>query len=383
MIDVEVLFWLFNSIVVYVYLGYPALILGLGYLVANRVKKKTIYPSVDFLIAAYNEDRDIEEKLLNTLALDYPKDKLRIVVVSDGSTDRTDDIVRSYREQGVELFRVEGRKGKTEARNQAVEKMESEIIVFSDATTVYKKDAIKKLVQNFNDPSVGQVSGNLKYIDFEKSGTGLATKIYWQYETMIKENQTRIKTLTGAIGCINAFRRELYTRLPSNIIEDFTEPLMILLKGKRIVFEKEAVAYEKTTTKPKQEINMRIRVIRGGMTGMLYARKLLNPFKYPFESFQLISHKILRWMVPIFCILIFICSVWLSFYHLNNLYKVFLFLQIIFYCSALLGVYLEQKNVHLKILSITQYFCVVNFCALIALWKTMTSTLESTWETDR
>lgn len=256
----------------------------------------------------YNEEAGIGEKIRNSLELDYPKDKIEIVVVSDGSTDKTDEIVKSFESSGVRLFRVEGRVGKTEARNQAVLAMKKEIIVFSDATAVYEKDAIKKLVRNFNDPSVGMVSGNLTYFDKAQSSMGLATKIYWNYEKAIKRAQSRLYTLTGAVGCINAFRRNLYHVLPPNIIEDFTEPLMIVAQDYRIVYEQEAVSYERTTEVASQEFHMRVRVIRGGMKGFLYAFRRLNFKKHSFILFQLFGHKVLRWLMPIFLILLFVAN---------------------------------------------------------------------------
>lgn len=339
-------------------------------------------PEVSLLIAAYNEEESIAAKILNSLELDYPKEKLEIVVVSDGSTDRTDEIVKTFSEHGVRLFRVEGRVGKTEARNQAVLAMRREIIVFSDATAIYEKDAIKKLVRNFSDQSVGMVSGNLTYFDKSQGAMGLATKLYWGYESAIKRAQSKLRTLTGAVGCINAFRRKLYHVLPPNIIEDFTEPLMIVAQGYRIVYEQEAISYERTTQKPSQEFHMRVRVIRGGMKGFIYAFRRLNFKDHALVLFQLFGHKVLRWLMPITLLLLLVTNLLLFIFGQNLLADLLLIAQSICYALALLGMFWRPSGILGKMISIPTYFVIVNAASLKALYLTLTTDLEATWETN-
>ncbi len=334
------------------------------------------------MIAAYNEEETIADKIKNSLELDYPKDKLEIVVVSDGSTDRTDEIVKGFADQGVRLFRVEGRVGKTEARNQAVLAMRKEIIVFSDATAVYEKNVIRKLVRNFADPSVGMVSGNLTYFDKTQGSMGLATKLYWGYESAIKRAQSRLHTLTGAVGCINAFRRKLYHVLPPNIIEDFTEPLMIVAQGYRIVYEREAISYERTTQKPSQEFHMRVRVIRGGMKGFIYAFRRLNFKDHTLVLLQLFGHKVLRWLMPVTLISIFITNLALFIFGQNFLADMLMVAQFMCYALALLGMMWRPGGILGKIISIPTYFVIVNAASLKALYLTLTTDLEATWETN-
>lgn len=378
-----VLIYFLLSIIVYAYLGYPITVMMISAFKHNKVDySEEFTPTVSMLIAAYNEESFIEKKILNSLELDYPQNKFEIVVVSDGSTDETDAIVRKYTDRGIKLLRVEGRVGKTEARNQAVLKCANEIIVFSDATAIYEKDAIKKLVRNFADKTVGMVSGNLKYSDQSAGSMGLATKIYWKYESAIKNAQSKMRTLTGAIGCINAFRRELYYVLPSNIIEDFTEPLMIVAQNYRIIYEKEAIASERTTQKPSQEFHMRVRVIRGGMKGFLYAFRKMNFKDHGFVILQLIGHKVLRWLVPVFLILLFITST-LGVLLVSNVEIQLLFLaQIICYTFAILGIFIQIPGAVGKVLSIPTYFLIVNSASLKALYLTLTTELEATWETN-
>lgn len=379
----EILILILLGIMFYSYFGYPLTLFFLSLFSKNKViKDESFLPEVSLLIAAYNEEETIALKIKNSLELDYPKDKMEIVIVSDGSTDKTDDIVRSFESSGIKLYRVEGRVGKTEARNQAVLAMKREIIVFSDATAVYKKDAIKKLVRNFADQSVGMVSGNLSYFEKGQSSMGLATKLYWSYEKIIKKAQSKLYTLTGAVGCINAFRRKLYHVLPPNIIEDFTEPLMIVAQGYRIVYEEEAVAYERTTQKASQEFHMRVRVIRGGMKGFIYAFKRLTFKKHSFVLFQLIGHKVLRWLMPVFLILLFVVN--LLAFILNDNVAVNYLMMAQFFCYALAfsGMLWKPPGVVGKIFSIPTYFVIINAASLKALYLTLTTDLEATWETN-
>lgn len=367
----------------YSYFGYPLTLLFFSRFSKSRViKDDSFLPEVSLLIAAYNEEDTIAEKIKNSLELDYPKDKMEIVIVSDGSTDKTDEIVKSFESSGIRLFRVEGRVGKTEARNQAVLAMRKEIIVFSDATAVYEKDAIRKLVRNFADQTVGMVSGNLTYFEKGQSSMGLATKLYWNYEKSIKKAQSRLYTLTGAVGCINAFRRKLYHVLPPNIIEDFTEPLMIVAQDYRIVYEEEAVSYERTTQKPSQEFHMRVRVIRGGMKGFIYAFRRLNFKKHSFVLFQLFGHKVLRWLMPVFLILLFIVNLLSFIFNHNMAADLLMMAQFICYAIALLGIMWKPPGIIGKVFSIPTYFVIINAASLKALYLTLTTDLEATWETN-
>jgi len=378
------LFWLMLFLIFYTYIGYPLLIFLLSFFINNPVRKYDIEPAVSLLIAAYNEEKHIREKIENSLSLDYPKEKLEIIVVSDGSTDKTDDIVREYKNRNVILYRVEGRVGKTEARNRAVKVAKGEIIVFSDATTIYKKDVIRKLVRNFSDSRVGLVSGRYKYVDATKNAsTGWTSTLFWNYENLIKSKQITIGTLTGASGCINAFRKNLYIPLPEDIIEDLVEPLEILKSGYRIVFEPDALAYEMTTENTTQEFKMRVRVISGGMRGIWYARKVLNPFRYPFVSFQLYSHKILRWSVPIFAILLFIAN--FSLIRRSQFYYFCFILQSTFYLLAIAGLVLDllKIKIKIKVILLPLYFCTLNLASLVALIKSLKGEKKAKWETAR
>jgi cellulose synthase/poly-beta-1,6-N-acetylglucosamine synthase-like glycosyltransferase len=377
---VEFIFWITIGIIFYTYFGYPLLTLFLSLFVNNPVNKRDIEPTVTFLITAYNEEKSIRQKLENTLSLDYPRDKLEIMVASDGSTDNTDSIVREFPDKIVVLHRVEGRVGKTETQNQAVKAAKGEIVIFSDATTTYKNDAIRKIVRNYNDPSIGAVSGRYEYVNPTGAPVGLGTILFWKYENFIKSRQTRIKTITGCCGCIYSVRRSAYEPLPGDIISDLVEPLKILEKGYRIAFEPEAVAHEVTEETVGEEFSMRVRVITRAMNGLMYVKTLLNPFKYPFVSFQLISHKVLRWLIPFFLVIIFVSNAMILD---NNFYKLLFIAQVVFYLSALFAWVMEKYGKKFKLLFLPLYFCVVNIASLRAIFNLIRGRKMAVWETVR
>jgi len=376
----EVSFLLAVLLVVYVYVGYPFLIVMLSFIVKNGVKQIPGEPSVTFLITAYNEEKSIKEKLEDTLALDYPKEKLHIMVASDGSTDGTDEIVKGFSKEGVLLCRVEGRVGKTETQNQAVKEARGEIVVFSDATTKYREDALRKIVRNYGDPSVGAVSGRYEYRNPTGGAVGAGTKLFWNYENFIKRKQTEIKTITGCCGCIYSVRRDLYEALPGDIISDLVEPLKILEKGRRIAFEPDAVAQEITEEKAEEEYSMRVRVITRGMNGIAYVKGLLNPFRHGFVSFQLISHKILRWMIPFFLTVAFISNLLLL---ETAFYRLTMGIQFAFYLLAVVGWWLDRKDMKTRVTSFPLYFCVVNLAAVQGAVNFVRGRRMATWETVR
>jgi cellulose synthase/poly-beta-1,6-N-acetylglucosamine synthase-like glycosyltransferase len=344
------------------------------------VDKGDIEPTVTFLITAYNEEKNIKQKLENTLSLDYPRDKLEIMVASDGSTDNTDKIVKEFSDRGAVLHRVEGRVGKTETQNQAVSAATGEIVIFSDATTTYRKDAIRKIVRNYNDPSIGAVSGRYEYVNPTGAPVGLGTILFWKYENFVKSRQTRIKTITGCCGCIYSVRRSAYEPLPRDIISDLVEPLKILEKGYRIAFEPEAVAHEVTEETVGEEFSMRVRVITRAMNGLAYVSSLLNPMKYPFVAFQLISHKVLRWLIPFFLAIIFVSNAFI----LDNAFYRFVFLaQVVFYLSALFAWVMDKYGKKVRILFLPLYFCVVNLASVQAIFNLIKGRKMAVWETVR
>ena len=376
----EAIFWIIILLVIYTYAGYPLSVIFLSLFAKKEVKKGFYEPTVTVLITAYNEENNIASKLEDTLSLEYPKEKMEIVVASDGSNDKTEEIVRDYQSKGVRLIRVEGRVGKTETQNRAVKQAKGDIIIFSDATTKYDKSAIRKIVRNYHDPSVGAVSGRYEYYNPNGAPTGMGTILFWKYENFIKSRQTKIRTITGCCGCIYSVKKSLYEPLPANIISDLVEPLKILEKGYRIAFEPEAVAYEATEKKASDEFSMRVRVITRGMNGLLFVKNLFNPWKYNFVAFQLFSHKVLRWSIPFLMMGLLISNAFLLEYFF---YRITFFLQVIFYAAAIFGWIWSQRGKKIKMLSIPFYFCLVNLASAIALGNIVKGRKMVTWETIR
>jgi cellulose synthase/poly-beta-1,6-N-acetylglucosamine synthase-like glycosyltransferase len=381
----KIIFWISIFLIGYAYLGYPLMTLLISMFINNKVRTSNIEPFVSIIISAYNEEKDIEIKLKNSLDLDYPNDKYEIIVASDGSTDTTDEIVKKYEnnEYGIRVIlnRVEGRLGKTAAQNSAVKSCQGEIIVFSDAASMYERNALRALVRNYADENVGAVSGMYNYFNKKENSVGFATILFWKIENFIKSRQTKIKTITGCCGCIYSVRKSLYTPLPPEIISDLVEPLTILQKGYRLVFEPEALALEETAGKAEEEFKMRIRVIMRGMNGMLFVKEIFNPIKYPFEAFQLISHKIMRWLVPVFAIIAFISNGLILNEHL--IYALIFICQISFYFLALIGFFMEKKGIHKVIFYLPLYFCIVNLAALISMIKVLKKENVVIWQTKR
>lgn len=376
----KVVVWLSAGLLVYIYAGYPILLTLCSVFTRRRPAQLGYQPTVSILIAAYNEEAGIRKKIEDTLALDYPAEKMEIVVLSDCSTDRTDEIVNSFADQRVSLFRAPSRKGKTNAQNLGVEIAKGEILMFSDATTVYHPLALQYLACNYADAGVGAVSGRYQYFDPEgKSPTGSGMIAFWNYENFIKMMQSRISTLSGCCGCIYSVRRTVYTALLPDVISDLVQPLWAIKKGYRVVFEDRAIAYEETTKTSMEEFSMRVRVVTRGIRGILSVPTLLNPFKYGWVSLQLLSHKVLRWFVPFLLLSLFVSNM---FFLNKHGYNILFALQVAFYGFALLALLLPLYRLW-KPLGIPLYFCTLNAAALRSIIEVVRGKKYATWETVR
>jgi cellulose synthase/poly-beta-1,6-N-acetylglucosamine synthase-like glycosyltransferase len=373
-----VFFWVAAAFILYVYIGYPALMAFFSIFCRRVRSQPDYYPSVSILITAHNEEASIGQKIEETLKLDYPPDRIEILVLSDASTDQTESIVGSFKDPRVRLLRMEERRGKTHAQNEGVKTSNSDIIVFSDATTSYCPLALRFIVGNYRDPAVGAVSGCYQYVDRKgHSPTGLGMILFWNYENLIKTFQDRIRTITGSCGFIYSIRKRLYTELPDHIISDLVQPLRVIIQGYRVVFEDRALAYEETTKSTSEEFMMRVRVVSGAIFGILSVTELLNPLKYGWVSFQLLSHKILRWLVPLFLLMLLSSSAILALE--PGKFRLFLCFQMLFYLLALLPVWWPSNN-WWKPLTIPLYFCTLNAAALISFLQVVRGTHYAIWE---
>jgi hypothetical protein len=338
-------------------------------------------PSVSLIIAAYNEERVLAGKLVNSLSLDYPPDRLEILVASDGSTDRTEAIARAFEGRGVRLLRVEGRKGKTAAQNAAAAAANGEIVVFSDANALYEPDALRRLVARFSDPSVGCVEGRRADFATGASATARHELTYRDWESRLKTWESRVLSCTGATGPIYAVRRSLYVPLDPALISDFMEPLMIMCRhGKRQVFEAAAVSREAVLSDLNDEFHRKVRIMTRCLNSLRLAPEVLNPARHGWFSAQVISHRLLRWLVPILALSAFGANLFLLD---RPAYRITLFLQGLFAAAAALGWRLDRLQRGPACVRLPYAFCAANLAALVALGNGVRGRNVVTWRTQR
>ena len=349
------LFWISVAFPLYVYIGFPLLLWLLAALVRRAPRKQPIEPSVSLLIAAYNEAAVIADKIRNSLALDYPAEKLEVVVASDGSEDATAEIVRSF-EAGsggrVRLLNYPQNRGKMAVLNDAIRELRGNIVAFSDATSMLAADSLRTLVQSFSDPSVGAASGVYRLLKKDQAQLGAQEDVYWKYETFLKVQEARLGAFTGAHGSLFAIRRALYPFPSANTInDDFTIPMRILERGHRVAYEPAAVAFEEAHE--MEGFSRRVRITAGNIEQLREIKSLLWPPR-PFVLFCLLSHKTGRLLVPVFMLIALATNLALRG---QFPYDGLLIAQALFYSLAVLGGTVDLKP---KILRLPYYFCVVN-----------------------
>lgn len=375
----ELFFWLGAAALLYTYAGYPLLVLIVSRLRGRDVRRDNYEPDVTVIITAYNEERDLRQKLENTLALSYPREKMEIIVASDCSTDATDEIALSFASRGVRLIRQPERLGKTAAQNAAVEAARGPIILFSDATTLYQSDVLKVMMPNFADPTVGCVAGRLVYVDPASSGTGQGARSYWEYETFIKRHESRACSLIGASGCLYSVRRSAYVPLYNEACSDFLIATVMVEQGLRAIFEPDAVCTEETNRRSDRELQMRVRIITQTFTDLWRHRSMMNPLRSGFYAIELLSHKVMRYLVPFFLIIIFAASALLA---TRSLFYAAAFIaQALFYLSAVAGWVFESRGARWsRLFALPQYFVLANLASLLACFKFLRGERYARWE---
>jgi cellulose synthase/poly-beta-1,6-N-acetylglucosamine synthase-like glycosyltransferase len=372
------LFWISVFMVAYPYVVYPAVLWLLAFWRRpRRYADPAGWPDATLIICAYNEAKVIGGKLDNSLALDYPADKLEILVISDCSDDGTDDIAASFAERGVRLHRVSERGGKTAAQNAAVRLARGGFLVFSDANSLYDPGALKALMRPFTDPKVGCVCGELHYTNPNEAGAAKGEGVYWRYEQLLKRGESRLSSLVGANGSIYAMRYELFDELGPNIISDFIMPIRIWRKRYKVVYAPQAVAYESSGESFSVEFRRRTRIIARSLYGLWSEVGALNPLRYGFFSFQLLSHKLLRWLAPLFLILAFVTNGLLV---AHEPYGIFFAAQAVFYALALVGNLAPGSLGRIGLFYIPAYFCAINFGALVGLWRFVSGERFKVWQ---
>jgi cellulose synthase/poly-beta-1,6-N-acetylglucosamine synthase-like glycosyltransferase len=340
------------------------------------VKKGIIQPFVSLVIPAYNEEMVIEQKIKNALSLDYPKEKLEIIVVSDGSTDATADIIRKYISEGIKLFDFPLRRGKPAVLNEVIPQAKGEIIVFSDASSIFKKDALEKLVRNFCDSQVGCVCGDYKFGYTDSSLRGKGESLFVKYELFLKRKEAQVGSVLGLHGAIYAIRKELYTVLKINTInDDYIIPAKIVENGFRSVFEAEAIAYEIQKVNVEKEFRRRIRISIGNWQQLTQLKSLLNPLR-GMIFIEFMSHKVLRSSTPVLLFILFFSNTLIH----EMTYRLIFLGQVLFYLIAIMGYLLEQKKVYFKLFYAPFYFCMSNLAVAIGFLKFLSGKQEVKWQ---
>lgn len=379
------------TVIVYVYIGYPLIIACVARLFPQARPEPLSKPEISLIIPAYNEEAVISQKIENCFALDYPKEKLDILVIADGSDDRTVDIVKSYENKGVRLLYTEERQGKTAAVNRAVGFALGEIIVFSDANNMFSRDALQHLMHPFADKEVGAVSG-AKIIQKGDGLLGDSEGLYWKYESFIKNQETRVGCCTCVVGEIYAVRKNLLTVWPKSIINDDSYMAMNVLKqGFRIIYTDKARSVERISPSAREEVTRRSRIIAGRLQ-ILSILGTLMPWYRPMVCWMLISHKFLRPFLPFAMLgalltnLVVVLSLpveqtFLRFSELSfSLYQAMLVLQITFYCMAVSANFIEQKGAIGKLLYLPKYLVNSNLATLIGWYRFLSQSQTPIWD---
>ena len=375
------LFWLSVSV-----MFYHLLLYGLIIKILTLFKKKNIYiglknfPSITVLCPAYNEESIIEEKIKSFLNLIYPKDKIEMIIISDDSTDNTNEIVKKYENENVKLLIQKPRKGKPSGHNLVEPTIKSDYVLSTDANSIFQKDAVLQLLKTMmSNDKIGIVSGELRLR--KKNGEDSGEGLYWKFESFLKENESNLYSILGSNGSIYLIRRELFTQIPQGSVDDFERTLVVLKNGYIGKYNKDALVFEDTSQKTVEELGRKVRIISRQLFAVRRNSILLNFFRFPRIGWMLISHKILRWSLPLWSFMILGSSIILG---LNStIFVIFASLQIFVYLCGIFELILESNGRANKFLKLPSYFLVMNISALLAFIKFLKGNEMATWNTIR
>ncbi len=384
----KILLWLSLFIVFYAFAGYGILLFALvklkrifkGEPVVPETNEASL-PSCSLLIAAYNEEGFIIEKIKNTLQLQYPADKLELIFITDGSSDRTPELVAAYPQ--IKLLHSPERRGKIAAVHRAMDTVTTEVVVFTDANTYLNPDALLNICRHYADAKVGAVAGEKRVQVDETADATAGEGFYWKYESKLKAWDSELYSVVGAAGELFSIRRNLYQPVsPNAILDDFMISLLVAQKGYRVVYELEAYASETSSANVKEELKRKIRIAAGGIQSIVWLKSLLNPFPQPLLSFQYISHRVLRWtVVPFLMILALTLNTVIVLQgDSSTVYQVLLAAQVVFYTASLAGWLLERKEIKVKALFIPYYFCMMNYAVIRGIFRYFAGTQSAAWE---
>ena len=376
-------FWLSFAALAYVYAGFPLLVAIVGRLRRREVRAAAITPPVSLVIAAYNEEAVIRERLDNALAVDYPRDRLQVLVAADGCTDATASIVENYADRGVELLQLP-RQGKIHALDAAVRHATGEILIFSDANTICEPRALRALVRNFADPEVGGVAGHTGYrLETGSESSSRGEQLYWDYDTWLKRLESWTGSVVSAHGGLYAVRRSLYRPvLDPAVTDDFAISTTVIEQGYRLVFEGAARATEFAVPEARREFRRRVRLMTRGLRGVWLRRALLNPFRQGFYAVVLFSHKVARRLAPLPLLVLAVASAYLA--STAPFYAAAALGQTAFYGLALLGFLLRRVAVgRLKPIYVPFYYCMANVASVIAVVQALRGQRIASWQPQR
>lgn len=337
-------------------------------------------PEVTLVVAAYNEEAVIREKIENTLALDYPKEKLRLLFITDGSTDNTPAIISRF--PGIQLLHSNARNGKTAALNRAMEHVQTPYVIFCDANTLLNTGAVRNMVKHYADGRTGGVAGEKKVISSGAAGAAATEGVYWKYESFLKKLDAELYSVVGAAGELFSIRTALFQPVEEDVIlDDFVISLRINIKGYRIAYAPDAYAMETPSDSIKEEHKRKIRISAGGFQSIVMLRALLNIFRYPLVSFQYISHRVLRWTLSPLSLLIFLLSnIVLAIYPGGWFFNAFLVVQVLGYLAALTGYKLAERNIKISLFYIPFYFLFMNIAVYQGFYRYLTRSQSAAWE---
>lgn len=378
-----ILFWICIAIVLYSYIGYGVFLYTLvkiNKLTSNTTNfDDTFLPNVTLVVPCFNEAEYIEEKILNSIELDYPKDKIEFIFISDGSNDDTHDRIKKH-PQIIALHEAQ-RNGKAAAMNRAMSFVKSPIVIFCDANTQLNKECVRELVKHYINPKVGAVTGEKRIIQTDKESASTAGEgIYWKYESFLKQLDSDFYTIVGAAGELMSYRTELYSELPKDtLLDDLTQSMQIALKGYRVIYEKNAYAAETASANVGEELKRKIRIAAGAWQSMSRLGKAFNPF-YNFKlSFLFISHRVSRWtLAPLSLLLLIVFNTIL--YNNGIIYILLFYAQCMFYVAALIGWYFENKKIKIKAFFVPYYFFIMNLCMYLGLARYLKGKQSVSWE---
>lgn len=380
----EVVFWASLGIIFYTFVGY-ALVVWILVKIKELLRPAKTYdmqyePEVSLVVPCFNEGAILQHKVQNCFELDYPKGKLHLIFITDGSDDGSNDYLSSV--SGIQLMHEHIRSGKSVAENRAMQQVKTPIVVFSDANTRLNKEAIREVVKHYQDERIGAVAGEKRIVTNDKDSAPAAGEgFYWKYESYLKKLDSRLHSVIGGAGELISFRSELFMPLEEDtILDDFIQSMRITLRGYRVVYEPKAFAEETASATVKDELKRKVRISAGAWQAMARLGQAFNPFHNLAIAFSFISHKVFRWTFAPLALILLIPSNYYLHHVIGGVYSAIWYAQVVFYLFTILGWYLENRRVHIKLVFIPYYFFMTNWCMYLGFLKFITGNQSAKWD---